>query len=183
LVSDLSFSGAHGSFDISSNLIIFIFILLLGTAYIIFRSKTFRKRIKNAWADLKLNFKNYRHRPMDVLTSTVCNGVCSATSIFAIYASGHAIGVDLSFAAALLAYTFGNIAANLIPTPGGIGAVEAGVYSGLVLVGISGPDATLITLIYRLITYWLPILPGYYFFWGLRKDLLRDYKPKHNYAA
>jgi uncharacterized protein (TIRG00374 family) len=181
--SELSLDGLNGSINISSNLWILLFILLLGITYIIYRSKTIRNRLSKGWQDLKSNFNSYKKQPLKFIYAVICNGLSSLTSIFVLYASAQAINIHLSFAGALLAYTFGNIAANLIPTPGGIGAVEAGIYSGLVLVGIDGADATLITLLYRLVTYWLPILPGYYFFWGLRKDLLSKYKLRKNYAA
>lgn len=181
LSSPLSLQGLTGKINIPSNLILFIIILLIGLAYLAYKSDKLRGHFSRAWHDLKANFKSYKARPMSVAAAGICNGLSSITSIFAIYASARAIGVDISFSNALLAYTFGNIAATLIPTPGGIGAVEAGVYSGLVLVGVDGPDATLITLIYRLITYWIPILPGYYFFWGLRKNLLANYNFKKSY--
>jgi uncharacterized protein (TIRG00374 family) len=183
ITSSISLQGLTGSIDISTNLILFVAILLLGSGYMLYRSVRIRSRLKHLWFDLKSNFASYKKRPLSVLGGLVCNGLSSLTSIFVIYASAQAIGVDLGFSSALLAYTFGNIAATLIPTPGGIGAVEAGVYSGLVLVGVNGPDATLITLLYRLITYWLPILPGYYFFWGLRKNVLVNYNFRKNYEV
>lgn len=182
LASPLSLSGLKGSIDVSVNLILFLLILLLGVVYFITRFTHIGQRIKRLWADLKQNFKSYKQKPLSVLEAIACNGTSSLTSIFALWASAQAFDLNLSFSGALLAYTFGNIAATLIPTPGGIGAVEAGVYSGLVLVGIDGPDATLVTLLYRLITYWIPILPGYYFFWSLRKDLLNKYTLGKNYS-
>ena len=42
-------------------------------------------------------------------------------------------------------------------TPGGLGFVEAGLTGTLALVGVSGGDAVLATLAYRLFSYWLPI--------------------------
>jgi len=178
MLSPISLDGAKGSLNISANLIIFVAILLLGAIYFILRSKWIHKRVAGIWEDLKINFSSYKQKPISVIAAGVLNGLASLTSIFVLWASAQAFGVDLSFSGALLAYTFGNIAATLIPTPGGIGAVEAGIYSGLVLVGVDGPDATLITLLYRLITYWIPIVPGALFFMGLRKDLLAGYKIK-----
>ncbi|MBX4201839.1 flippase-like domain-containing protein [Candidatus Saccharibacteria bacterium] len=160
----------------------FIVILLVGVAYFLYRSKTVRQRIKSAWLDLKKNFATYKKRPHSVIIGIICNFTGSFINVFALYASAHAIGVDLSLAVALLAYTFGNIAATLVPTPGGIGSTEAGLYSGLVLAGIAGPDAILITLLYRLISYWLPIVPGYYFFWGLRKNVLSNFRLNKKYS-
>jgi uncharacterized membrane protein YbhN (UPF0104 family) len=35
-----------------------------------------------------------------------------------------------------------------------------------------------VTLLYRLITYWVPIIPGYYFFHDLRKTILSSFNIK-----
>jgi uncharacterized protein (TIRG00374 family) len=183
VTSSISLEALKGSINIPSNLIFFIIILLLGMGYFAYHSISIRSKIKQTWKDLKLNFVSYRKRPQAVVSGMVLNGLSSLTSVFALYASAQAIGVNLTFSSALLVYTCGTFAATLIPTPGGIGAVEAGVYAGLILVGVSGPDATIITLLYRLITYWLPILPGYFYFWGLRKNLLASYNIRKNYSA
>lgn len=176
LISPLSLDGLINQIELSANLLLFLLIILVGIIFIARRSTKIRDRVKKAWAELRSNFVSYRDKKLPVILTGIYNGLSSLTSIFALWASAQAIGIELSFSAALLAYTFGNIAATLIPTPGGIGAVEAGIYSGLVLTGVSGPDATLITLIYRLITYWIPFIPGYYAFWSLRKNLLANYK-------
>lgn len=61
--------------------------------------------------------------------------------------------VLLAFAAALLL--------GMIPlTPGGLGFVEAGLYGTLTLAGVASGAALLATLVYRLASYWLPILAG-----------------------
>jgi glycosyltransferase 2 family protein len=47
------------------------------------------------------------------------------------------------------------------PTPGGLGAIEAALIAGLTGVGmLSGPAVSAVVL-YRLATYWLPVLPGW----------------------
>lgn len=176
--SDLSLEGISNADIIPDNLLYFIVILLLGSAYLLYRSPSIRAKVAASWHDLKKNFASYKNRPMAVVWGVVCNFFGSVTTLFALYASAHAVGIDLSLAAALLAYTFGNIAATLIPTPGGIGSTEAGLYSGLVVVGVDGANALVITMLYRLITYWLPILPGYYYFWGLRKTVLSQFSIK-----
>jgi uncharacterized protein (TIRG00374 family) len=180
--SSLSLQGLAGEVNIPTNLIIFVLILLLGAGYLVLRSGNLRSKAKATLSDLKKNFATYRKRPQSVFYGLVCNFTGSSTSLFALYASAHAIGLDLSFAGALLAYTFGNVAATLVPTPGGIGSTEAGIYSGLVLVGIDGPNAMVVTLLYRLITYWVPILPGYYFFHDLRKTILSSFSIKKQSA-
>jgi uncharacterized protein (TIRG00374 family) len=60
----------------------------------------------------------------------------------------------------LLAYV-GAVILGMIPiTPGGLGFVEAGLAATLVLAGVAGPAATLATLAYRLVSYWIPIAAG-----------------------
>jgi putative heme transporter len=60
----------------------------------------------------------------------------------------------------LLAYVL-SLALALVPvTPGGLGFVEAGLTSILVLAGVSSDQAVLGTLLYRLFAFWLPIPLG-----------------------
>jgi uncharacterized protein (TIRG00374 family) len=60
----------------------------------------------------------------------------------------------------LLAYV-ASVVLGMIPlTPGGLGFVEAGLAAMLILAGVPGPAATLATLAYRLVSYWLPIAAG-----------------------
>jgi uncharacterized membrane protein YbhN (UPF0104 family) len=59
-----------------------------------------------------------------------------------------------------VAYLAATAAVALVPTPGGIGSVEAALIVALVAAG--GPVAvvTAVVLAYRIITVWLPLLPG-----------------------
>ncbi|MFG1624587.1 YbhN family protein [Kribbella sp. NPDC049227] len=60
----------------------------------------------------------------------------------------------------LLAYVVAQ-ALTLIPvTPGGLGFVDAGLTALLVVIGISADTALIGTLLYRLISFWLPIPVG-----------------------
>jgi uncharacterized protein (TIRG00374 family) len=147
------------------------------------RIESIHTRIRGAWNQLFDDLSGYKQRPKAIIIAIITNAVGSFTSLFALYASAHALGVDISLASALVAYTFGNIAAALIPTPGGIGAAEAGIYSGLIIVGVDEANAISITLLYRLISYWIPILPGYYYFWDLRKTVLSKFSLKKNYTT
>ena len=47
------------------------------------------------------------------------------------------------------------------PTPGGLGAIEAALIAGLTGVGMLAGPAVSAVLLYRLTTYWLPVLPGW----------------------
>jgi undecaprenyl-diphosphatase len=55
------------------------------------------------------------------------------------------------------------------PTPGGVGATEAAMVSGLLLVGVPSGSAIAGVLTYRLLSFWLPMAPGFVAFRWLSK--------------
>jgi uncharacterized membrane protein YbhN (UPF0104 family) len=57
-------------------------------------------------------------------------------------------------------YLVGAALAALVPVPGGIGAEEASLFLGLTAVGVSPVPALAGVLWFRLISFWLPTLPG-----------------------
>ena len=58
-------------------------------------------------------------------------------------------------------YLGGAVVSAAAPTPGGLGAMEAALVAGLTHIGIHDGRAVTSVLTFRLLTYWLPILPGY----------------------
>ncbi|WP_327358999.1 lysylphosphatidylglycerol synthase transmembrane domain-containing protein [Streptomyces sp. NBC_01304] len=59
-----------------------------------------------------------------------------------------------------LAYLAATVAVALVPTPGGLGSVEAALVVALVAAGGPAAVATAVVVAYRIITVWLPLLPG-----------------------
>ena len=53
---------------------------------------------------------------------------------------------------------------NAAPTPGGLGAVEAALVAALTGFGMKSGPAVSAVLTFRLATYWLPTLPGWFTF-------------------
>lgn len=179
--SDFTLTTIFSDLDIPKKAIAIVITLLAVALFLLFRVESIRGKISGAWQPLVQNLASFKKRPKAVIIGILTNGLGSFTSLFALYASAHALGVDISLASAMLAYTFGNIAAGLVPTPGGLGAAEAGIYAGLVVAGVDEASAISITMLYRLISYWIPILPGYYFFWDLRKSVLSRFSLNKNY--
>ncbi len=60
----------------------------------------------------------------------------------------------------LLAYAVAGVIGLVPITPGGLGIVEASLSGLLVLAGLSGAEAVLATLAYRLASYWVPMMAG-----------------------
>ncbi len=78
----------------------------------------------------------------------------------ALVAALYAVGARARPSMVLLAYVL-SLALALVPiTPGGLGFVEAGLTSILVLAGVSADQALLATLLFRLVSFWLPIPVG-----------------------
>jgi uncharacterized protein (TIRG00374 family) len=78
----------------------------------------------------------------------------------ALVAALYAVGGKARPSMVLLAYVV-SLALAMVPiTPGGLGFVEAGLTSVLVLAGVEANAAVVATLLYRLVSYWLPIPVG-----------------------
>lgn len=83
-----------------------------------------------------------------------------------------ATGVHLPIAELLAVFLAGSAVGSTAPTPGGLGALEAALVAGLMTFGVAATPAVAGVLIYRLVTYWLPILPGAVALRILRRDIL-----------
>ena len=75
-------------------------------------------------------------------------------------AVGTALGLPVPPTHMALAYLAATVAVALVPTPGGIGSVEAALVVALVAAGGPAALATAVVLAYRTITVWVPLLPG-----------------------
>ena len=83
-----------------------------------------------------------------------------AFDYFALVAAIAATGARVDSVPVLLAYVAASVLRMIPITPGGLGFVEAGLAVTLVWAGLSGANATLATLAYRLVSYWLPLVAG-----------------------
>ncbi len=71
-----------------------------------------------------------------------------------------AFGSDARPSLVLLAFASAMLLGMIPFTPGGLGFVEAGLTAMLVLAGVSAADAVGVALLYRLMSFWLPIPAG-----------------------
>ena len=81
-----------------------------------------------------------------------------------------AIGAPVTVFTGFIAVAIASIAATIGPVPMGLGTFEAGMVASLTVFGASVEDALTITLIYRGLTLWLPLLPGFAI---LQREFLR----------
>jgi putative heme transporter len=96
-----------------------------------------------------------------------------AASIGVLWASFHAFGVHVPLAVVVQGYFLGMVA-NLFPlAPAGVGAVDAGMIGAFVLFGIPEETVFPAILIFRLVSFWMPIPPGVVAFFQLRNTVHR----------
>jgi undecaprenyl-diphosphatase len=91
--------------------------------------------------------------------------------LLALYFCVAAFGGGVTLATVGAVYLVGAAVANAAPTPGGLGAMEAALIAGLVAAGLDNSVAVPAVFLFRLATFWLPILPGWLSFeWLQRRD-------------
>jgi undecaprenyl-diphosphatase len=90
--------------------------------------------------------------------------------VLAVYFSTVAFGGGLDLAQVGAAYLVGSAIATVAPTPGGLGALEAAVIAGLVSAGMHSTAAVPAVFLFRIATYWLPMIPGWFAFDYLRRQ-------------
>ena len=81
-----------------------------------------------------------------------------------------AFGGGGTVAAIAVVYLAGATLGQAAPTPGGLGAVEAALSAGLTAAGVEAGVAVSSVLLFRLLTFWLPTIPGWFSFNWLQKN-------------
>jgi uncharacterized protein (TIRG00374 family) len=71
-----------------------------------------------------------------------------------------AVGVDFDYSLALFVAAGTSLFAGFMPVPGGIGVAEATMTALLATLGVDQSVAFAVTMVYRLITFYLPALEG-----------------------
>ena len=81
-------------------------------------------------------------------------------TVFSLVAALAALGAHARPSQVLMAYCVAQALALIPITPGGLGFVESGLTTLLVLIGVTADQAVVATLLYRLIAFWMPIPLG-----------------------
>jgi undecaprenyl-diphosphatase len=83
-----------------------------------------------------------------------------------------AAGGSMFWPLTIAVLSVGALLGAAVPTPGGLGGVEAGILGGLIACGVPAAAALAATVIYRGLTYWMPIIPGLTILPWVRKHYL-----------
>ena len=112
-------------------------------------------------------------QPKRLLVSLLSSSLLNIFYIISFYASLKAFNAEGSIFTIAFVYLAGATIGQAAPTPGGIGAVEATLIAGLTATGVPSALALSGVLLYRIVTFYLPVLPGWFAFADLqRKNLI-----------
>jgi undecaprenyl-diphosphatase len=163
----LLWAGKEGSFDFRLPKVpaLVALLVVLVAAGVIFLVPWGRQRLlgpavralRHAWKGVIDLAREPAHLGGMVLGGTII----TVSYLCGLYAAVRAFGGGLAFSAVGAVYLAGSAIGQAAPTPGGLGAVEAALIAGLVGVGLDKEVAVPAVLLFRLATFWLPILPGW----------------------
>ncbi len=157
----------------STALILGVVVLLLAVAGLLVALPWSRRRLWPALArssrDALRGAGDLARQPGKLVLLFGGSVLVTSSNIAALVLALQAFGADTSVAAAGAVYLAGMAVASAAPVPGGIGAMEAALISGLTAVGVPGEIAIPGVFLYRLVTFWLPILPGWLAFTRLQR--------------
>ena len=109
-------------------------------------------------------------RPLKLLELFGGSALLTLSYIAALVFSVHAFGGgSVSIANIGIVFLVGSAVSSVAPTPGGIGAVEAALIAGLTAVGVNREIAVPAVFLFRIATFWLPIVPGWIMFVVLQR--------------
>jgi uncharacterized protein (TIRG00374 family) len=95
-----------------------------------------------------------------------------AFQVAVLWASFRAFGEAPPLAVLTQAFFVGMFG-NLLPMPGGVGGVEGGMIAALAGFGVDAGQAVVAVLLFRAVTFWLPMIPGVIAYFQLRKTVDR----------
>ncbi|MEA2311879.1 MAG: putative heme transporter [Solirubrobacteraceae bacterium] len=89
-----------------------------------------------------------------------------------LWAAFRAFGAAPPLAVLTMAFFVGMFG-NLLPMPGGVGGVEGGMIASLAAFDIEAGQAVVAVLVFRAVTFWLPMVPGVVAYFQLRRTVER----------
>ncbi len=99
-------------------------------------------------------------RPGRLALLVIASAGISVAYILALTAALAAYGARPGLATVAGVYLASSAVASVAPTPGGVGPFEAAAVAGFGALGVGAGPAVAAVITYRLISYWLPIVPG-----------------------
>ena len=137
-------------------------LVVIGLVVAVLKIRALRDRVVpvviEAWGALKVVL----HQPSRAFGLFGSNFVYWNVLGITLWLTLQAVGSDLSYGSALFAAAGTSLLAGFMPVPGGVGVAEATMTALLVSFGVDESTAFAVTVAYRVITFYLPALEGFF---------------------
>jgi uncharacterized protein (TIRG00374 family) len=137
-------------------------LVAIGVVVAIFRIAKLRERvvpvIKEGWHSVAVVLRQ-PSRAIGLLGSNFVYWNVLGITLWLIL---QAVGTDLDYGSALFVAAGTSLLAGFMPIPGGVGVAEATMTALLATFGVDQSTAFAVTAVYRLITFYLPALEGFF---------------------
>nr|WP_308416727.1 lysylphosphatidylglycerol synthase transmembrane domain-containing protein [Streptomyces sp. AJS327] len=126
-------------------------------------------RVRSLFAGVVPRMLDVVQRPQKLLAGVLGMLMLTLAFVMCLDACVRAFGHETSYANLAVVFLTANALGSAAPTPGGLGAVEAALIAALIAFGVPKEVATPAVLLFRLLTLWLPVLPGWLTFTHLTR--------------
>jgi uncharacterized protein (TIRG00374 family) len=169
---DLSSSSSSSSDSGVSTLAVILVVGVIAACILALVIRPIREHVKSALRDIWATAKTLRS-PRSVIQLLAANVVTELLFGVTMWIVLKAYGQSVSLPNVVLINEGVALFAGLMPVPGGIGVAEAGLTAGFVAAGVDNATAFAAALSYRMVTYYLPPIWGFFAFrWLQRKRYL-----------
>jgi uncharacterized membrane protein YbhN (UPF0104 family) len=151
--------GMHALPSGRTGLLIALGLLAVVTTAILAMPKTRRRAVASAGQFLVAIWDVVRRPRCFVSLVVGCTGVTVA-QLVTLQGAVHAVGGHIPWADLLVALLGSSAARSAVPSPGGVGPIEAALVTGLTALGLGWGTAATAVAVYRTAGHWLPVLAG-----------------------
>jgi uncharacterized protein (TIRG00374 family) len=129
------------------------------------------EKVRPEAAKVRDNLVGLLQHPVRLVLIVLGSATLTLSYVAALDASLRAFDAQVALPVVAVIYLAGASIASAAPTPGGVGAVEAALIGGLTAAGVPSDVAIPGVFLYRLATFWIPVLPGWgAFSWLQRRE-------------
>ena len=163
LATDVDFGLDLGTGDVRWGVVLLVVaVLALVVVGLLRRVQRLRERVlpelRKGW-DALADIARTPSRAIGLLGSNLLTRLVWAAALWLVL---EAVGAPITFGGALLVVVATNLLQGLVPVPGGIGVSETVMTGFLVTLGVDQNSAFAATIVWRMITFYLPSAAGFF---------------------
>jgi len=154
------------------HVILIVLAVAVGLLIVLARRGNWVNKIKAFVNEMLRNLRHDLRPGKRTALGLLSNMVLTSLNGMILYLAVVSVGGHMFLPLTIAVLSLGAVLGAAVPTPGGLGGIEAGILAGLIACGVPAALALAATLIYRGLTYWAPIIPGLFVLPWVRKRYL-----------